>query len=837
MFNLTYGLLEGASHETADLLSIDAVTRDRHEVALGGHDVAEKRQVAIVDIGAVEGDDVVHLFLDGLAAGLDAERLEHLDDVVRVGAHRVDVLGAEHLHERGAVRLEHPLGDGLELAVVVDLDALLLLLDRLRHVHLDYGLDALQRHVGQDVLLEQLEELIVLHLVRALATVLAAAILAAADAATATLVRIVHDSDAEYELLGVVVVEYAVEIVAEVVGDLLGDVLHGELLVGHALAIELDAEQPVAESALVEVGHLVVDVHPLLVLGNARLLRVGIVVDGGVGGDLAEGGVLELTQHVLALLGVLGRWALEEDDERGRLGLLAHVDDLLETRHAERHVLGRHAGVMERVECHLSGGLAERLGGERADHLARLHLGLLEARLDLANEPVERLLAQLVLLGDATRAQVRAQQDVHQERGVRLRLATQPIFAGHHHQLGAQRAHRLDDLHRVEIDGLAQVDAERLLRVHDQPLDVARQDDAHVAERKELAYLLAIAAQLPILVLEHGQVARIGHQALDDVLGEEAAQVALVGRVEVPRLLELLVGDLVERHALELDHLAGEAVLAVAQLDEVVHRVAHRAVVLDHDALHGLDEATLDVASLGGLHGRVDETFTTAHGVEEELAGCEADEVGVLDETFGLRRVVVLDEVRQGAMLEAEGYALALDVLLADAGDHLRDVDLGALGAGVHHRLEVVERGEKLLGGRAGLVARLVEDLVHLVLERLTERVARRGHELVVVRLLDHVEHALLGLLDRVLDARVRLRVGDGVADADRVALDEQPVVDHRLNVAVEFAALFVAVLHEDQVEQRAGRRAQRLLAQDARDQLAVVHNHLFYKRINVFIF
>ena len=67
-----YGLLEGALHETAHLLTIDAVARDGHEIAFRGHHVAEKCQMAVVDVGAVERDDAVHLFLDGLAARLDA---------------------------------------------------------------------------------------------------------------------------------------------------------------------------------------------------------------------------------------------------------------------------------------------------------------------------------------------------------------------------------------------------------------------------------------------------------------------------------------------------------------------------------------------------------------------------------------------------------------------------------------------------------------------------------------------------------------------------------------------------------------------------------------------
>ena len=51
--------------------------------------------------------------------------------------------------------------------------------------------------------------------------------------------------------------------------------------------------------------------------------------------------------------------------------------------------------------------------------------------------------------------------------------------------------------------------------------------------------------------------------------------------------------------------------------------------------------------------------------------GREAAEVGVLHKAAGLGAQVVLGEVRQGAPLEAEGYPLALHILLPHAGNHL----------------------------------------------------------------------------------------------------------------------------------------------------------------------
>ena len=61
--------------------------------------------------------------------------------------------------------------------------------------------------------------------------------------------------------------------------------------------------------------------------------------------------------------------------------------------------------------------------------------------------------------------------------------------------------------------------------------------------------------------------------------------------------------------------------------------------------------------------------------------------------------------------------------------------------------------------------------------------------------LVDHLVHVLLGLADGVEDVVVGQRIGDGILDTDTVALDEQPVVDHGLDVAVKQAVLVVTDL------------------------------------------
>ena len=206
--------------------------------------------------------------------------MQNFDYVIRVSPGSVHIFRAQDLHKRGTVRLEYPISGGLKLAFLVDLNAFLVLLNWLGHVHFGYGLNALQGHVRQNVLLDKLEKLIILHLVHGLfATALVSGVVL-------TRGRIVHDTYAQYQILGVVVIEYAVQVFAKVGRDLLGDVLHGELFVCHAFSVQLDAEKPWREFGDIEVGHLVIDVNPLLVFGDDGELWIGVIVDGRVGSDL-----------------------------------------------------------------------------------------------------------------------------------------------------------------------------------------------------------------------------------------------------------------------------------------------------------------------------------------------------------------------------------------------------------------------------------------------------------------------------------------------------------------------------------------------------------------------
>ncbi len=65
--------------------------------------------------------------------------------------------------------------------------------------------------------------------------------------------------------------------------------------------------------------------------------------------------------------------------------------------------------------------------------------------------------------------------------------------------------------------------------------------------------------------------------------------------------------------------------------------------------------------------------------------------------------------------------------------EHLGNIDLGPFGSSDDHGLEVVVLGKRALCRCARLVASVVENSIHHVLKRLTQRIAGSRFKLVVV--------------------------------------------------------------------------------------------------------
>ena len=809
-------LLERAAHQGSRLHAVDAVPGDGHEVPAVRHHLDQDGEVAVVDVGAVELDDAAEFLQQRVAHRLDAENLNHLDEVVRRRPGEVHVLVVHHLEQVHALRVQLPLGrlrERLRLRVQAH-DV------RLADEHLADVRDPAQAQVRQELRLEALQKHLVLR--RHLPDV-------------PLLELVVHDPDPQEQLLGVVVVEDAAQVVLEVLVDALRDVRHEELLVHHHLAVQLDPQQPRAHPARVHllVGHLVVAPHELAVLLDHRVRHLGVVVHLGHRRDAVKRRVLEARLDVLRRRAVAREVLPQRHGEARRLDLLGDVDDLLQTRHAQGDVLRRDAGEVEGVERHLRRGLADALRGDRADAVPGRRERHLEPRLHLADDPVERRRAELELLHHALGAQRRPDEREEQDGRVPLRLQAQRVRTRDDDQGVEQRAHRLDHVHRLELvarrthaggDVLHQPVV--LLRVPDDALQVHGQVHRGVAGAHHLPQLLAVGAHLlPLQVQQSSLVHRVGEVVRLRLRHPPATEPGLV-RVDEERLPELLAAVPQRVELLRLDVRRVHAVLAVQELNHVPRGVPHRAVVLDDDVLHRLHQTPLDVPRLGRLHRGVDETLAAAHGVEEELLRRQPAKVRVLHEPARLGAQIVLGEVRQRARVEPERDALPLDVLLPDARNHLRDVQERPLRARLHRHLDVVGVVQTRLRRVPRVVARLVQNLVHLLLERLVRRHPRLRVELVALVLVNHLPDVRLRLGDRVVDAVHRRVIRDGVADPDGEPVVQEPVVQEPLHLRHEPARRGGAPLLPDDVDQSAAAAPHRLFAQDARDELAALDAH-----------
>ena len=83
-----------------------------------------------------------------------------------------------------------------------------------------------------------------------------------------------------------------------------GNLLHGQLPVSHVLPVQLHPQKPGGDSGHVEVGHLIVHIHPFLVLCHHCALGVGVVVDGCVGRHLPQCCMFQAAQNVLGKRGI-----------------------------------------------------------------------------------------------------------------------------------------------------------------------------------------------------------------------------------------------------------------------------------------------------------------------------------------------------------------------------------------------------------------------------------------------------------------------------------------------------------------------------------------------------
>jgi len=80
----TYSLLKRAPCQCAGFLSVDAMSRDCHQMTLGCHDVTQQCQMPVVHIGSIERDHMVHLTLDCFPHSFNAQTLHRQHNAINV---------------------------------------------------------------------------------------------------------------------------------------------------------------------------------------------------------------------------------------------------------------------------------------------------------------------------------------------------------------------------------------------------------------------------------------------------------------------------------------------------------------------------------------------------------------------------------------------------------------------------------------------------------------------------------------------------------------------------------------------------------------------------------
>ena len=181
--------------------------------------------------------------------------------------------------------------------------------------------------------------------------------------------------------------------------------------------------------------------------------------------------------------------------------------------------------------------------------------------------------------------------------------------------------------------------------------------------------------------------------------------------------------------------------------------------------------------------------------MEEELRRSQATNERVLDEATSLGAVIVLLEVGEGAILEAIRDALALNILLPNTRNHLRNIDGATLGSSTNHRRHAVLGAQRRLANLACQLRRLVQDAEHLVLQLITIRLARVIVKEILVNLEEQCLNLCLAGLDLLVHLLLRRLIRNQVADANREAVVDKELLDRVLETVNQICRLLAAIV------------------------------------------
>lgn len=81
--------------------------------------------------------------------------------------------------------------------------------------------------------------------------------------------------------------------------DLFSNLFHRQLAISHVLPVQLHSQKPGGDSGHIKIRHLIVDIHPFLILCHHRALGVWVIVDSCVGSHFPQCCMFQAAQNVL----------------------------------------------------------------------------------------------------------------------------------------------------------------------------------------------------------------------------------------------------------------------------------------------------------------------------------------------------------------------------------------------------------------------------------------------------------------------------------------------------------------------------------------------------------
>lgn len=136
--------------------------------------------------------------------------------------------------------------------------------------------------------------------------------------------------------------------------------------------------------------------------------------------------------------------------------------------------------------------------------------------------------------------------------------------------------------------------------------------------------------------------------------------------------------------------------------------------------------------------------------------------------------------MRKSAAVEPVGNALSFDVLLAHTSHNLGDIQIGSLGAGGDHIINVIAVSEVLKSCIACILEDVIQFIVEMEFKGLEHILSELPFQFVLLQSQLHfISDEMLGPLEILSDCVNAFIVGEDITASDGEPIRNQPVINH----------------------------------------------------------